>query len=147
MAFASDSTSASELHGPVTSAIRAMQLEPEPAPAGRRLFLRALAALPFVGGGVAIVGAPEAVAEPVTKQMLREYHDWLMYERFMVAQELEDDEPNRFGPQSQFGSAWRWHRERGPIRQSESGLPLGDGVSFPSTRAALVLSAVGCDWR
>lgn len=118
------------------------------APASRRGFLRGLTTLPLIGGGVALIGAPSAVAEPVTKRLLGEYHDWLMYERFMVAREIEDDEPSRFGPQALFGNAWRWHRARGEVREAgDSREILGDGVSFPSTRAALVLSTVGCDWQ
>lgn len=117
-------------------------------PASRRGFLRGLVSLPLIGGGLTLIGAPTAVAEPASMQLLREYHDWLMYERFMVAQELDDDDASGLGPHATFGAAWRWHRARGRIREGhQSGVMLGDGVSFPSARAALVLSAVECDWR
>lgn len=147
MARSVDTMSVAKMHGPVTRALAAMRVEPEPQPE-RRGFLRGLLALPLIGGAVSLIGAPTAVAEPASKQLLREYHDWLMYERFQVAQELDDDDPSGLGPHATFGAAWRWHRARGKIREgSQSGEMLGDGVSFPSTRAALVMSAVGCDWR
>lgn len=117
------------------------------APANRRGFLRGLVSLPLIGGGVTLIGAPSAVAEPVTPRLLREYHDWLMYERNEVIREIEIGGRTQFGPNAVFGSALRWHRTRGERRLDSEGEMMGDGVSFPSTRAALVLSAVGCDWR
>ncbi|MEH3117117.1 MAG: hypothetical protein PGN25_05775 [Methylorubrum populi] len=63
MAYNANSTVVSETHGPVTAAIRAMRVEPEPAPPARRLFLRALAALPVIGMAVGV--AAPAMAAPV----------------------------------------------------------------------------------
>lgn len=117
------------------------------APASRRGFLRGLTTLPLIGGGVTLIGAPSAVAEPVTPRLLREYHDWLMFERSCLIREMEAGNPTRFGPDCARGSALRWHQARGELRLDSEGQPMGDGVSFPSTRAALVLSTVGCDWR
>ena len=45
------------------------------APASRRGFLRGLTTLPLIGGGVALIGAPSAVAEPVTRSMLETYSE------------------------------------------------------------------------
>lgn len=143
MAFASDSTSASELHGPVTRAIRAIRAEHEPEPANRRLFLRALAALPMIGGGVTLIGDPTGVAASPSRDLLARYSEWLRIERDIL------------------------HREMFPGVDPAVARVLSDGgahasvVEFfvpdgfrswrdapqPSTRAALVLSAVGCDWR
>ena len=116
------------------------------APASRRGFLRGLVSLPLIGGGVTLIGAPTAVAEPISQQLLHEYHDWLMFERSSLIREAFGS-ADRFGPGSCFGAALKWHRARGEFRTTSEGEPLGDGVSFPSTRAALVLSAVGCDWQ
>jgi hypothetical protein len=116
-------------------------------PANRRGFLRGLVSLPLIGGGVTLIGSPSAVAEPVTPRLLREYHDWLMFERSEVIQEIEVGGRTPFGPDAVYGSAYRWHRARGERRLDSEGRMMGDGVSYPSTRAALVLSTVGCDWR
>lgn len=116
-------------------------------PGSRRGFLRGLVTLPLIGGGVTLIGAPSAVAEPVTDRLMREYHDWLMFERNEVTREIEAGSPSRFGLDCIRGSAWRWHLARGERRPDGNGVMMGDGVSFPSTRAALVLSAVGCNWR
>ncbi|MCJ2010921.1 hypothetical protein [Methylobacterium sp. J-076] len=117
------------------------------APANRRGFLRSLTTLPLIGGGITLIGAPSAVAEPVTERLLREYHDWLMFERSELAREIGGGVRSRLSIDGVFGSALRWHRSRGHIGSDSEGRPMGDGVSFPSTRAALVLSTVGCDWR
>ena len=116
-------------------------------PSDRRGFLRGLVSLPLIGGGVTLLGAPSAVAEPITVRLLREYHDWLMYERHELVLELNQGDDRRFGPNSCFGAAQRWHCARGPLGADSNGRRIGDGVSFPSGRAALVLSAVGCNWR
>jgi hypothetical protein len=75
----------------------------------RRGFLRGLVHLPLIGGGITLIGAPSAVAEPVTKDLLYSYKSWL---------QMEHPRLNDWESQPQ-----------------------------PSTRAAGVLSAVGCDWR
>lgn len=113
----------------------------------RRGFLRGLTTLPLIGGSVALIGTPAAVAEPVTPRLLREYHDWLMYEQSCLRREIEGGSPSRFGLENVYGSALRWHRARGELRLDTEGESMGDGMSFPSTRAALVLSTVGCDWQ
>ncbi|MDP4006923.1 hypothetical protein [Methylobacterium sp. NEAU K] len=74
-------------------------------PASRRGFLRGLTALPLIGGGVTLIGAPSAVAEPITPRLLREYHDWLMFERSCLTREIEGGTPSRFGPDSVRGAA------------------------------------------
>ena len=50
-------------------------------PLARRGFLRDLVGLPLVGGGLTLIGAPSAVARPVTPGMLATYSAWLEYER------------------------------------------------------------------
>lgn len=46
-------------------------------PSSRRGFLRGLTRLPLIGGGVALIGAPTAVAEPLTPALLDSYEAWL----------------------------------------------------------------------
>lgn len=117
--------------GPVTRAIAAMRQEPEPP---RRGFLRGLLTLPLIGGAVGLIGAPSAVAEPATGHLMREYADWLVYEHHRVMAEIVGEDTSASSQwQSCFGRAWKWHR-------ADRHIP-------PSTRAALVMSAVGCEWE
>ena len=51
----------------------------------RRGFLRGLAHLPLIGGGVTLLGNPTAAAEPVTEELLDSYSEWLHYERRLLA--------------------------------------------------------------
>ncbi|MBA9071737.1 hypothetical protein FHR71_005523 [Methylobacterium sp. RAS18] len=140
MAFASDSTFAPELHGPVTRAIRAMRTEPEPQ---RRGFLQALAALPLIGGAVSLTGSPSAVAEPITRDLLLAYSEWLRVERNRVHVELWPDED----PSLVAMSALPVALDRGKLFYVPQLPADAYGERAASTRAALVLSAVGCDWR
>lgn len=108
-------------------------------PASRRGFLRGLTTLPLIGGGITLIGAPSAVAQPVTDRLLMAYNEWLFMERRILCEELSPGDPlcERFIPTNtgahdyHFDGPGDW---RAPHRQ-------------PSTRAALVLSAVGCDWH
>ncbi|MCJ2051241.1 hypothetical protein [Methylobacterium sp. J-070] len=108
------------------------------AAGSRRGFLRGLTTLPLIGGGVSLIGQPTAVAEPVSDQLLYTYMEWLSTERRVLCHEVWPGEPNadRYVPQG----------------TGATGFHFPDGVDWkalpgPSTRAALVLSAVGCDWR
>jgi len=123
-------------------------------PASRRGFLRGLTTLPLIGGGVTLIGAPTAVAEPVTNELLRSYDAWLDMERRFLKWERfgnrsSNDEFNGckcvwydprsgrtfdFVPADNAGS--RYHRSTDSLVQEQ-----------PSGRAALVLSTVGCNWR
>lgn len=116
------------------------------APASRRGFLRGLAALPLVGGGVTLIGRPTAVAEPVTIDLLHSYDAWLHYERCSLKMEYEG------AFRARDVSVWSLMADGRPYDL----LPMAcAGARFhmlePSRsavkRAALVLSAVGCDWR
>ena len=105
-------------------------------PSDRRGFLRGLVSLPLIGGGVTLIGTPSAVAEPVTTRLLHEYETWLGYEHIRVSRELRPG-TNATGV-ALYGPAHDWHYDR-------AGREYRHGE--PSTRAALVLAAVGCDWR
>lgn len=102
---------------------------PEP---NRRGFLRGLTTLPLIGGGVTLIGAPTAVASPVTTELLTNYETWLNIEAARVASERDR---NASGTITTFYTpAWHWH-------------DADRELARPSSRAALVLAAVGCDWR
>ena len=102
------------------------------APSDRRGFLRGLISLPLIGGGVTLTGAPSAVAEPISLRLLSEYETWLGIEHHRVARELRPG--SEHAGWKLYGSAYAWHR-----------VEYRDAA--PSTRAALVLASVGCDWR
>jgi len=106
----------------------------------RRAFLRQLATLPLIGGAVTLIGQPTAAAEPVTDELLQNYNQWLWGEHQRCGDELGTRfgiKDARFDPHRCAGRAfhknsdWSWNYELAPA----------------SARAALVLSAVGCDWR
>jgi len=116
----------------------------------RRSFLRQLAGLPLIGGSVAIVGRPSAVAEPVTAPMLEAYKTWLHYETRFLCWEMANDEfflRNYYAHLAKAPVKERWERIGSQFAY------IGDAGSFhhigdkPSSRAALVLSAVGCNWH
>ena len=120
--------------------------------ASRRAFLQSLATLPLIGGSVALIGRPTAVAAGPSYELLDSYKTWLENERRFLSWEMAHDPAVQAKwqcyPQTHdaivelsrhidkttctMSPAWDYH-------PSEAG--------SPSTRAALVLSAVGCDWR
>lgn len=104
-------------------------------PHDRRGFLRGLASLPLIGGGVALIGNPTAAAEPVTAALLDSYDAWLHFERRYLAWE-------RFGSTTS-GRAVLLDNSGGRFH----GSPDLTRYPQPCSRAAIVLSAVGCDWR
>ena len=116
--------------------------------APRRGFLRSLASLPLIGGSVAVLGDPVAAAEPITERLLNRYDAWLEIERAHLRVERFGD--RRHGPRSQFELVWH-DVEKGEIFDVDRGSLIGSGhrrgEPEPSTRAAVVLSAVGVDWR
>ena len=136
---------------PITTDPAATTGLPEP---NRRGFLRGLTTLPLIGGGVTLIGAPTAVAEPVSQALLDSYDAWLDAERRFLKWErhrkpMADQHTPRpqcvwydpatgqmfdYVPAANAGHAW--HYSGDPRLQPQ-----------PSTRAALVLATVGCDWR
>ena len=106
----------------------------------RRSFLRQLCTLPLIGGGVTLLGQPTAVAEPVTNRLLDTYEEWIYEEQIalIVERTLAGRDLNR---RRVYGTpAFRWHHPSSRRWLDRNGIP-------PSTRATIVLSAVGCNWR
>jgi hypothetical protein len=103
----------------------------------RRGFLRQLCTLPMIGGGVTLIGRPTAVDIPVTKGLLEQYAAWLAREHEHTVLELAQSIP---------GSSAALIQRR---REFVECLPLwglrGEERPgpWPSTRAAVVLSAAG----
>ena len=109
----------------------------------RRTFLRGLASLPLIGGGVTLIGNPTAAAVPVTPALLERYSEWLAieYGETIVEQDAMTN-PARAA------LAMQWRREW--CRDNRTLNPYPDSDRFvaapllpPSFRAAVVLSAVG----
>ena len=124
---------------PNTSVLAAATGLPSSPP--RRGFLGGLVSLPLVGGAVTLIGQPTASAEPVTPDMLATYSDWLFYERRVLMSEMAAYDPpdaRRLG--SLVG-------DRSDDFHFPGMAPGWMDIPQPSTRAALVLSTVGCDWR
>ena len=113
----------------------------------RRGFLRQLAALPLIGGSVTLIGGPTAVAEPVSDALIDRYIGWLSVE----LGEALVERTGRLEPvYKNEAMVWRreWCRDNRKLNpRPERGLFLAPPSSPPSTRAAIVLSTVGCDWR
>nr|WP_137830870.1 hypothetical protein [Methylobacterium sp. L1A1] len=128
--------------------------------ASRRGFLRGLTTLPLIGGGVALIGAPSAVAEPCTDATLDAYVALLAHEhRAALGERTIRDAERRIAQRIAEGGPYRpeylgevrervrlgedlplwWRPEAPAIERLVSSAP-------PSSRAALVLSAVGAEW-
>ena len=117
----------------------------------RRGFLRQLAGLPLIGGAVTLIGQPTAAAVPVSADLLEAYKTWLHFEERWLCWEMAEHPEvmrrYRFDPgMSQaarfdaVGSGYTYVGESDGYHRRQ----VGD---LASDRAALVLSAVGCDWR
>ena len=152
----------------------------------RRGFLRQLCGLPLIGGGLSLIGAPSAVAEPVTPALIGAYARWLELERFLLIEEMPRvslieragqgaiERLRRAGHyadadaiaraeariaeiQAEFEAEFCHFRARARLGGADDLKTPVDRFYFTpdmaivsppaSTRAALVLSAVGCDWR
>ena len=109
--------------------------------ADRRAFLRGLASLPLIGGGVTLIGNPTAAAVPATYDLLDRYMDFLAIElRETVIQSRE-----MYAARHGHGGSWvrettmrqMWAPER-PWLQA-----ILDADGKPSGRAAVILSAAG----
>lgn len=109
------------------------------SPSSRRGFLRGLATLPLIGGGVTLIGRPTAAAVPITGGMLATYTAWLHFELRAVAEpayaRAEGYVSERLViPCANPGSGWHdyanWEEEkrrarhRAPVILAAAGVPL-----------------------
>ena len=104
----------------------------------RRGLLRGLVSLPLIGGAVSLIGNPTAAAVPLDRDLLENYLTWLDQEkRFLNAEMAFHFDGHHRGVWMDCPAA-RFH--------GSAGLDWRE-ARHASHRAALVLSAVGCDWR
>jgi hypothetical protein len=125
----------------------------------RRGFLRSLVSLPMLGGGVALIGAPHAVAEPIITDLMQSYRRFLTAEVNLLSEELPWRKLPQLGPrpdERDRDAYLRWcyqtvatHDAWTASVEKERAITRAMPVfkSRASTRAALVMSAVGFDWR
>ena len=108
----------------------------------RRGLLRGLATLPLIGGSVALIGKPTAVAVPMTLPLIDRYVAWLAAEHAaaIVAHE-ELHYPHLVGTGS---LEQRWNRQPMFWFPDDPVAHANVRATSPATRAAIVLSAVGC---
>ncbi len=105
------------------------------APASRRGFLRGLTTLPLIGGSVALIGAPSAVAAPVTPGMLATYSAWLDIERRALHHASCANGATAFIPYINPGAEYHFGQQAFDRHRW--------GVEA-QMRAPIVLAAVGC---
>lgn len=112
----------------------------------RRGFLRELVSLPLIGGGLTLIGNPTAAAVPVSQELLHSYKSWLHFEHRMLSFELANYDLET----AQFIESYHVANNEGAAWHFQWAVPGSQGPAGwinapqPSTRAALVLSAVGC---
>ena len=114
----------------------------------RRGFLRSLVSLPMLGGGLTLIGAPTAIAEPVTEALFQRYAAWISREHAELLVEgvvYSYPEPQYLGVRREQQRLWA--ETLSVFRSNDPVAVAHTSAAPPSTRAALVLSAVGCDWR
>jgi hypothetical protein len=83
---------------------------------------------------VTLIGSPSAAAVPVTEDLLESYNAWLIQERRHLLFEMYPGKDYDNWRPKTAGGMYHWRA-------------LADQHPIPSSRAAVVLSAVGCGWR
>ena len=128
-------------------------------PADRRGFLRGLVSLPLIGGGVTLIGQPTAAAAPVTEALMRRYVSFLSWDHRNALAELERMKIEK--KNVEWATRGRTTYPDYPAQAVADVLerphlywwPQDEGVeaavagSPPQARAAVVLAAIGADWR
>jgi hypothetical protein len=115
----------------------------------RRGFLRGLTTLPLIGGSVALIGNPAKAAVPITRELQERYIAWLANEHAAALFELHPPQP-QYDDFQRSMSDWHYARVRTPMYWFPEAQDIEASIARsrpPSTRAALVLSAVGCGWE
>lgn len=108
----------------------------------RRGFLRGLVSLPLIGGSVTLLGQPTGAAVPVTADLMDRYCAWLARE---LGGALVERDMLRYPARPEIIAARReWVQHMPVFRYPDD--PIADAAvqaARPSTRAAVVLGAVG----
>lgn len=129
----------------------------------RRGFLRGLASLPLVGGGLTLIGRPTAAAVPVTDALLARYHAFVAWEHRetyveiqrrtaerLLSQWVADPRPDQYPVSPNFPALYAAEARRHPpmyhFPEEPTVVPVVTGAP-PSSRAAVVLAAIGCGWQ
>ena len=111
--------------------------------ADRRTFLRGLASLPLIGGGVTLIGNPTAAAVPVTDTLIERYQLFLAMEAREALIECRERRCIREGNPDQVVTMRDW-TERCVFAPDNPWMQgLLDAGGRPSSRAAVILSAAG----
>jgi hypothetical protein len=111
----------------------------------RRGFLRGLASLPLIGGGITLIGAPTKAAVPITDDLLWTYGEWLWHEHAMLQHELRPTPKTEYGGLQRVArEPWQWHYPSQSDGRSFASWSKVPAPLQPSARAAVVLAAVGC---
>ena len=112
----------------------------------RRGFLRGLVSLPLIGGGVTLIGNPTAAAVVPDEALIRQYERWLEHEKFALFVErhggwryVYGDHREEIQAEIDAGTAPAWRMEERATLERHL-------ASVPSSRAAVVLAAVG-EWK
>ena len=117
-----------------------------------RTFLRGLASLPLIGGGVTLIGRPTAAAVPVTDALHKRYLAWLAHEHWAAMKEHArrdalaswkpcaypiDPSPEAYADRAASEANYMfWLPDVPDVERHVASAP-------PSTRAAVILSATG----
>lgn len=118
----------------------------------RRSFLRGLASLPLIGGGVTLIGQPTAAAVPITDALHERYFTFLAHEHRAAMKEhgyrtALVHARRRLG--GHVADCEAWARSEGERAHYFDWMPEASDVEAvvasapPSTRAAVILSAAG----
>ncbi len=109
----------------------------------RRAFLRGLASLPLIGGGVTLIGNPTAAAVPTTPQLLDAYNDWLDLERSWLLMERYGNVRAVQTSEDGFEAVWRDRKTGKCWTYNNATSFAGFDHRHPASRAAVILSAAG----
>jgi hypothetical protein len=101
---------------------------------------------------VTLIGNPTRAAEPVTPDLLEAYASRLFYGRRFLRFERFGPKASRAGQDDCFDRGFalmdmRTGKAFDYVSVNAGGRYHAFDAPLPSTRAAVVLSAVGCDWR
>ena len=110
----------------------------------RRDFLRGLVSLPLIGGAVNLIGNPVRADVVPSRALLERYIAWLGNEHAAALIEFERPGIRIIEP-----FAWPYYRVRAPMYWYPEAPDIERDVwlTRPSSRAAVVLSAAGCNWQ